>query len=64
MGTAVVRAIRAGAIAASASAAAAATKVTLLGMQNALDPEKQREKNMLNSTSYIYVAGTFEHLTS
>ncbi len=46
VGTAVVRAIRAapGAIAAPASAAAAATRVTLLGMRNALDPERYEER--------------------
>ncbi|KAA6418149.1 MAG: Autophagy-related 2 [Trebouxia sp. A1-2] len=46
VGTAVVRAIRAapGAIAAPASAAAAATRVTLLGMRNALDPDRYEER--------------------
>ncbi len=46
VGTAVVGAIRAapGAIAAPASAAAAATRVTLLGMRNALDPERYEER--------------------
>lgn len=46
VGTAVVRAIKAapGAIAAPASAAAAATRVTLLGLRNALDPERYEER--------------------
>ena len=46
VGQAVARAIRnaPGAIAAPAAAAAAATRVTFLGMRNALDPERYEER--------------------
>ena len=46
VGTAVLRAVRAapGAIAAPVSAAAAATRVTLLGARNALDPARYEDR--------------------
>ena len=46
VGQAFARAVRSapGAIAAPAAAAAAATRVTFLGMRNALDPERYEER--------------------